>query len=103
MSDLESRSLGARQPMLTARGGYDYVPNMEMAMSLTAARVLTSFAAIENAGRETGPDPRCIPSERCGGESRRETLKRKAAHISRSGSTSKVFAYCTTVQAEQSP
>ena len=43
---------------------------------------------------EMGPNPGPIPSERCGGESRRVLLKRKASRITRS--TSEVFAYLTS-------
>ena len=50
--------------------------------------------AMEGADGATGPGPLRIPSERCGGESRRAALKRKVTHISRS--TAEIFAYCTS-------
>ena len=43
---------------------------------------------------DMGPNPDPIPSERCGGELRRASLKRKASRISRS--TAEVFAYLTS-------
>ena len=46
-----------------------------------------------------GPDADGIPSERCGGESRRPLLKRKASQISRS--VAETFAYLTSKTASQ--
>ena len=66
-----------------ARGGLNYVPNMEMALPFSAGPRSDLLAAMENADRATGPDPMRIPSELCGGESRLDMLKRKAAHILR--------------------
>ena len=43
---------------------------------------------------DMGPNPDPIPSERCGGELRRASLKRKASRISRS--TAETFAYLTS-------
>jgi len=47
-----------------------------------------------DADMPVGPNPDPIPSERCGGESRRASLKRKASDITRS--TAETFAYLTS-------
>ena len=57
---------------------------METTLRLSAGQRSYLLAAMENAGRATGPDPTRIPTGRYTGESRLETLKRKAAQISRS-------------------
>jgi hypothetical protein len=50
--------------------------------------------ALKEADARTGVEPLDIPFERCGGESRRMLLKRKAHDITRS--TAEMFAYCTS-------
>ena len=50
--------------------------------------------ALKEADARTGVGPLNIPCERCGGESRRQLLKRKAHDITRS--TAEMFAYCTS-------
>ena len=77
-----------------AEGGLNYVPNMEMALCLSAGRIPTSLLPLENANRATGPEPKRIPNEICTGENRWKTLKRKAAQISYV--TSELFAYFTS-------
>ena len=70
---------------------------MEMALRLSAGPRSNLLAVVENAFRANEPqaDPMHIPSEprAVWGESRLETLKKKAALNSRS--TSDVFANCT--------
>ena len=79
---------------LPGKGGLNYVPNMEMALRLSSDLRSDLLAAMKNADSASAPDPMRIPSELCRGESRQETLKRTADHISRS--TSEFFAYCTS-------
>jgi hypothetical protein len=50
--------------------------------------------ALKEADARTGVAPLDIPCERCGGESRRESLKRRAHDITRSAA--EIFAYCTS-------
>ena len=49
---------------------------------------------LKEADARTGDGKRNIPFERCGGDSRRVMLKRKAHDITRS--TSEMFAFCTS-------
>jgi hypothetical protein len=57
---------------------------------------------IENVVRgidaDMGPNPDPFPSKRCGGQSRRASLKRKASHFTRTvtRSTAETFAYLTS-------
>ena len=90
---------GPGQP---ARGGLPVQPPQVPAPRRQADMRKTMQAAggpnIENVIREMdadiGPNPNLIPSERCGGESRRALLKRKASCITRS--TAETFAYLTS-------
>ena len=70
-----------------------YVPDMRKAVQMSGADFRRAMA---NADSITGREPETlnIPSERCGGESRRAALKRKASDISRSAC--EAFAYCSS-------
>ena len=60
---------------------------------------------IENVVRgidaDMGPNPDPFPSKRCGGQSRRASLKRKASHITRSTAETFVYLTCKTKSVEE--
>jgi len=66
--------------------------DMRKTMQATGGPNIENVVRAIDVDMEPNPDP--IPSERCGGQSRRALLKRKASHITRS--TAETFAYLTS-------
>ena len=69
-------------------------PPPDMRRTMAAVGGPNYVNALKEADARTGVEPLDIPFERCGGESRRMLLKRKAHDITRS--TAEMFAYCTS-------
>ena len=78
-------------PILNAAAA---IPPPDMRRTMAAVGGPNYTNALKEADARTGVAPLDIPSERFGGESRRESLKRRAHDITRS--TSEIFAYCTS-------
>ena len=70
------------------------IPPPDMRRTMAAVGGPNYTNALNEADARTGVAPLDIPCERCGGESRRQLLKRRAHDISRS--TAEIFAYCTS-------
>ena len=70
------------------------IPPPDMRRTMAAVGGTNYMNALKEADARTGEGPLNIPCERCGGESRRQLLKRRAHDISRS--TAEIFAYCTS-------
>jgi hypothetical protein len=70
------------------------IPPPDMRRTMAAVGGPNYTNALNEADARTGVAPLDIPCERCGGESRRESLKRRAHDITRS--TAEIFAYCTS-------
>jgi hypothetical protein len=93
-SDSPAPAPAARAGGPAAAPPANYVPDMRKIARLSGGSRSDLVKAIEGADDATGLRPLRIPSERCGGDGRRATLKRKVSHISRS--TAEIFAYCTS-------
>jgi hypothetical protein len=70
------------------------IPPPDMRRTMAAVGGPNYTNALQEADARTGQAPLNIPFERCGGESRRQLLKRRAHDITRS--TAEIFAYCTS-------
>ena len=70
------------------------IPPPDMRRTMAAVGGPNYTNALQEADARTGLAPLNIPFERCGGESRRQLLKRRAHDITRS--TAEIFAYCTS-------
>ena len=69
-------------------------PKADMRKTMQAAGGPNIEHVMRAIDTDMGPNPDPIPSERCGGELRRASLKRKASRISRSAA--EVFAFLTS-------